>query len=125
LPAAAPSLTGLSSAGVLPVAFITTVTRMTIPIITMIPLSIPPLSVEEAAARCSPCTARASFVIVVPHATIVPIGGTITVDIITPNVEVRDTVGEVSQAPLRGRLIPMLRKHLFHAAGASGLVHAP
>jgi hypothetical protein len=35
--------------------------------------------------------ARASSVIIAPHATIVSIGATITADIITPNVEVRDT----------------------------------
>src|ERR1700689_1418342 len=43
--------------------------------------------------------ARASSVIIAPDATIVSIGIPITADIIAPNVEVRDTVGEVSQAP--------------------------
>jgi hypothetical protein len=35
--------------------------------------------------------ARASFATIAPHAIIVSIGATITADIITPNVEVRDT----------------------------------
>jgi hypothetical protein len=46
--------------------------------------------------------ARASSVIITPGATTMPAGGIISANFITPNVEVRDTVGEVSQAPVKG-----------------------
>jgi hypothetical protein len=46
--------------------------------------------------------ARVSFAIIARRATLMPTGAIITAGIIAPNVEVRDTVGEVSQAPRKG-----------------------
>ena len=50
-----------------------------------------PLSLEEAAAGCSPCMARASSAIIAPHVITASTGATIIAGIITPDVEVRDT----------------------------------
>ncbi len=65
--------------------------------------------------------ARASSVTIAPHGITVSIGATITADIIAPNVEVRDTVGEVSQAP-EGAPDPFAT---YQRDGAAALDHAP